>query len=460
MSEPAGGAQGRGPSAAGDALSAGTASRTGTSGAAGLQRPASGCRRAGCALAALTLALLTAGHWAYWYRPRPHALAPASARLLRERIERGGTPAWAVRLWVPFPHQNLGALGGAVERPREVLAAASRLAGLPAPAIPRLGPFTIPPARELLVASSPDGSRLAAAVRLYPTVAVLTRLAGMLARNPLLAGGELALRGRRAQVWWEGWTWHLESTAGGAAAEGPASADETAAAPLAAMGSDDGAPALALVELGAAAAPLPAGRYTLRREGADLVWRLGAELAAPAAGPPSGVILVWVERRPAAGGAPHEQALLLMERVDDGPLQSLPGAAAWARPRGALKVLPGGSILRQLTGVRAVPFGGGELAATERAAARRAEELAPSWLPLAGGDSRPPVAVGGWLAVAPAEQEAEALHLLLEEVPLLGAAEAQRWGDVATVLRAARGYRTLSCWLAADGSSGELRLRR
>jgi hypothetical protein len=408
------------------------------------------------------------GHWAYWYRDRPHEMAPANSRLLGEA---GALP---VRLWLPYPHQNLGALGKAVERPQEVLAAASRLAGLPEPAIPRLGALGIPAARELLVEASRDGRTIRAAMRLYPATAALTRLAGTLARNAWLAGGEVRVNGSPAEVSWDGLTWRLRSTRiSGPAGEADSSAgtDATAvsgAERSASRGVDgaapdggqratgDAQPTLALVELAEPVPPLPAGRFPLRREDDDLVMRLGAPLPDPPhAGPPPRVMLIWLQRR-----AERAEALLLMDADRQGLLAGLPAAASWAQPSGAVEALPGGHLLRQLAGVRAAPFGGGELAATESSAADHARELANVWLPLASGRSFPPLALGGWLSIAPAAEQAERLHQLLDEIPLLGAREAQRWGDVATVLRAARGYRTLSCWLAADGSRGELRLHR
>jgi hypothetical protein len=393
----------------------------------------------GCAVALFALVLAAVGHWAFWYRARPHAIAPAAALLLDDG------PPLPVRLWIPYPHQNLGALGGAVGEPQKVLAAAARLAGLPPPAIPRLGPFGMPPARELVVTATADGKTVFAAIRLFPVAAVLTRVAGVLARNPWLAGGEVELGGRPAEVRWDGLTWRLRSGLVALAGQFPEPGTER-----------DAAPALAIVELEEPSPPLPAARYTLRREGDDLVARLGAPLAGPLPRmPPERVILLWLERR-----ADHSEALLLMEGAREGLLAGLPAAAAWAQPEGAMKVLPGGSLLRRLAGVRPAAFGGGELAATEGAAAARAEELAPTWLPLAAGRSAPPLALGGLLAIEPAAAQAESIHQLLEEVPLLGAAEAQRWGDVAVVLRAASGYGTLSCWLAADGRSGELRLSR
>jgi hypothetical protein len=406
-------------------------------------------RRRGCWALLLALALAAVGHWAWWYRARPHEMAPAASRLLREDT------ALPVRLWIPYPHQNLGALGRTVERPRQVVAAAARLAELPEPAIPRLGGFGIPAARELVVAASRDGREVAAAIRLYPTTAVLARLAGAVARNPWLAGGAVRAGGGPARVSWEGRTWRLRTTGVEPRDAGVEHGSDAAEAPPIEV-ADDGAPTLALLELAEAAPPLPAGRYPLRREGGDLVVRRGALGVDPTGGgPPPQVILLWTERRDG-----RAEALLLMEGQREGLLASLPSAAAWARPDGALRALPGGSILRQLTDLRARPFGGGELAATERAVAARAEQLGPAWLPLASGRSEPPLALGGWLAIAPAAEQAERLHRLLDEVPILGAAEAQRWGDVATVLRAARGYRTLSCWLAEDGGRGELRLSR
>jgi hypothetical protein len=184
--------------------------------------------------------------------------------------------------------------------------------------------------------------------------------------------------------------------------------------------------------------------------------RLGSLVAdGPHGAPPDGIIVVWVKR-----GAPRSEALLLMKANREGLLESLPAAAAWASPDGALAVLPGGSFLNKLTKLHPAPFAGGELVGTERDAEERAKQLAPSWLPYADGSSRPPLTRAGWLAIEAAGAEADQLHRLLEEVPLFGQAEAQRWGDVATVLRAAHGYKTLSCWLAEDGSRGELRLSR
>ncbi|HET9765750.1 MAG TPA: hypothetical protein VFS60_02815, partial [Thermoanaerobaculia bacterium] len=263
-------------------------------------------RRTGCLASAVALLLAGAAHWAYWYRARPHELAPADSLLSGESAEL------PVRLWLPYPHQNLGALGRAVERPQEVLAAAARLAGLPEPTIPRLGAFGIPAARELMVAASRDGRTFEAAIRLYPAAAALTRLAGFVARNPWLAGGEVRVNHAPAIVHWDGLTWRLR--AGGAATTGaapPSSRDSRASA--------EEAPVLALVDLAEAAPPLAAGRYPLRREDGDLLVRLGTQLPdppePPQGSPPPGVMLLWLQRRPE-----RAEALLLLEADREGLL--------------------------------------------------------------------------------------------------------------------------------------------
>jgi len=336
-----------------------------------------------------------------------------------------------------------------------VLEAAARLAHLPTPPhLPRLGPFGLPPSRELRVCASPDGRQFSASIRFYPVAAALVRLSGLLARNPWLSGGTVSVRHQPARVRWEGLTWRLE--AGVPHAGGESDGGDTAGGSPAVV-VDDPAPAYIILGLGAPSPPLPAGSYVLRGEGAGLVWRLGEALPSP---PGPGELqppwfLFWTRHLPE-----QSQALLLFEPERQGLLQNLPGAAAWAAPNGALRLLPGGKFLHKLAKVDARPFASGEIAASERSAGERAEALAQRWLPLAEGRSAPPLLLGGWIAVAPAARQAQQLHDILVDIPFLGPDEAQRWGDVATVLRAAHRYRTLSVWLSLDGTRGELRLAK
>lgn len=407
-------------------------------------------RRRRWPVAALLLALLAAAHWLYWYRPRPRAAAPDGSALL------AASPALPVRLWIPFPHQNLGALERSVERPDEVLAAAARLLDLPPPSLPRLPGLGWPPASELLVVASRDGERGVAALRMYPAAAVVVRLAGILASNPWLAGGEVEASGRPAVVRWEGRTWRLERGGGSVGGSG-----ERGEPP------ETGEPLLALLEIDEPAPPLPAGRYALRFEngeaGADLVWRLGQQRLqgrpAPSAEPRP--VLVLVRRRGVEGGpgTGRAEALLLLDR-EGGLLSGLPAAAAWTDAGSAADALPGGALLARLAGLRTERLGSGEVAATDGAALGAALGSAAGWLPLAEGRSSPPVAFGAWLEIAPAAQRARQVERALERVPLFGEAEAQRWGDIALVLEAAGRFRRLECWLAADRAGGELRFVR
>ena len=405
-------------------------------------------------MAALLLALLAAAHWLYWYRPRPRAAAPEGSTLL------AAAPGLPVRLWIPHPHQNLGALERSVERSDEVLAAAARLLDLPPPSLPRLPGIGWPPASELLVAASRDGERGVAALRMYPVAAGAIRLAGILASNPWLAGGEVEAGGRPAAVRWEGRTWLLER--GGSAGAAGVSSARGAPRP------DSEEPLLALLELDEPAPPLPAGRYGLRFEngeaGADLVWRLGEHRlqGGPALSAEPRPVLVLVRRRGgarAAAGGGRAEALLLLDR-EGGLLSGLPAAAAWTDGGAAADVLPGGSLLARLVGLRTERLGSGEVAATDGAALGAALGAAAGWLPLAEGRSSPPVAFGAWLEVAPAARRARQVERALERVPLFGEAEARRWGDAALVLEAAARFRRLECWLAEDGAGGELRFVR
>jgi hypothetical protein len=397
---------------------------------------------------ALALPLLALGHWWFWYRPRPHALAPEDSVLL------GAARDLPLRLWLPFPHQNLGALETTAEG-QEVLSAAARLADLPPPSLPRLGPFGLPPAREMFVAVAEDGETGVAAVRLYPVVAGLSRLAGILASNPWLAGGEVEVDGEPARVRWEGRTWWLERGASAGATDGSGVAGAGAAAGPSSPG-DAARPVFALVDLGVPSPPLPAGRYALRRAGDDLVLHLeGAEPAGAAQlREPSPALLMLVRRRDQ-----RDEVLVLFDRAG-GPLEGIPAAAAWARPGGAVKLLPGGSLLSRLTGVGTEPLAGGELAGSDVQAMDRARAQAERFVPLATGASAPPIGFGAWLQVRPLARRAREVHGVLESVPFFGDEEAQRWSDVALLLEAASGYGRAVCWLAADGSAGELRLVR
>ena len=132
----------------------------------------------------------------YQYAPRERPAMPDQdglpARLLASR-------AFETCFWVPYPHQNVGALARAVEDWPAWLAALARTADLPPPDLPSFGPFAVPPSSEVTACSDSGGDRLLVAAEVYPSIALIAKLAGRLAGNPWLSGGVVERGGRRAR---------------------------------------------------------------------------------------------------------------------------------------------------------------------------------------------------------------------------------------------------------------------
>lgn len=378
------------------------------------------------------LAIVLGGHVVHWYFPRERSGAPdgesASGRLyLAGRQE--------VRLWIPYPHQNLAAAGGHLENPRHLLRAVGRLAGLGDVELPRFGPFAVPPSRAVALAlDRAGGGGLAVAVDVYPAIAIVARLAGTVAGNPLLAGGPVVLSGRRYEVAWVGTSWTLSS------------GSQPGAVPAATPPSQPGLAWLTLVQ---PQDPLPTGRYRLWREGRTLVLssgggdpdrRPGLEDSARR------LDLAYLRARFRPRG---EVSVLLAPRGQRRALELPDSAVVWT---------PGAERLR-LPGERVVDLLGLDLL-TERvgrrwriaaigerslAAARRLiPELEPylvgsgldSLLWLRPGEYRP-------LIGAIAEQ--------LEALPVVARREVRFWRDLDTVLSALREVERIALESRTDG---------
>ena len=257
--------------------------------------------------AGLALAALLAAHVVYWYVPRERAVAlrlrPAASATASEPLQVLASGAYDVCLWVPYPHQNLGALSGAIGDLQDVIGAAARLAsgeaGEASPPRPReaeepppFGPFEVPPANEMVACSDLAGGRRKVAARVYPALAAVAKLAGRVAGNPWLAGGVAGT----TRIAWDGRLWTV--TAGAEAPRSPAMPPEAAAAAAAnaaagaaagaAVGAAAGAAApelpesLAVVHWTGVRPEIPAGYYALTRRGSDLSLSLIAGVAAGA----------------------------------------------------------------------------------------------------------------------------------------------------------------------------------
>ena len=212
--------------------------------------------------------LLIAGHIAWWYLPRERALIP-SADDLPGQLLRGGR--YDVVVWLPYPHQNLGA---AVGDAGNLVRQAGVLAEQPNLRLPSFGPFDLPPARELVLASDLDAGRFVLAARVYPLLAGVARLAGKMAANPWLQGGEVSVAGQPAQVSWQGSLWTVSAASVGdpQPAGSRLNADEAAALET---------PLLGAVRIDRNLGWVPAGLYPARREGRELtLHRAGAPVAA------------------------------------------------------------------------------------------------------------------------------------------------------------------------------------
>jgi hypothetical protein len=400
---------------------------------------------------AVVLAALLAAHVVYWYVPRERAVVPrlgaGGGGALAEAGGSAGEPLrvlaagdYDICVWVPYPHQNLGALAAAIGDLQDVVGAAARLssgeageASAPRPRqpeeAPTFGPFEVPPASEMVGCSDLAGGRLRVVARIYPALAVVAKLAGRVAGNPWLAGGVAG----STRIAWQGRLW---TVAAGPEAPRPPAVPRPPAAPPATA-----AAAPALPEAVAAAAPelpeslavvhwtgarpeIPAGYYALTRSGSNLALSLvaaGGGAAGPAAalpgvlgvaGPlPSLLVAVgpdWRGVEPfatAAGGlggaavaARPPAALALFETGGShlSTLGDLPGLAVFnATAPGAAAGpvrwrLPTEGIFRLLAGrLPAADLAGWRILALDPGSLRQAEALAPRLAALV-----PPVTAG------------------------------------------------------------------
>ena len=388
----------------------------------------------------LLVLLLFAGYVlvSYWPRERVGTLEPGS---LPAKLLTAGE--YGACLWIPYPHQNLGALAGSIDDAPEYLAAAARTADLPEPVLPSFGPFAVPPSREIVACSDLDGERFFLVARVYPVLGAVARLAGRMAGNPWLKGGEVReTRGRRTEVeerllhvgWREGF-WTVSS--------GPEPSLERQA-----EGSPPSvAPGLGILHLERDVSDFPAGDYVLQRQGGDLTVTLAGAGPPPeppiATGGDAPVLLAaagpaW----PADSPRPLPPAAMALFNVAGGlklgPLGALPGAAVFNVPGGRRWGLPA----RGLAGIlaRNLPRGnaaGWDIVALDDASLERAETLAPQISALVppaedGADGR--LVLGLWLRPRPARDLVAKLRKAFEQVPLIERRQVQAWRDWETLL--------------------------
>jgi hypothetical protein len=391
----------------------------------------------------LAVLLLAAGYLFFEYWPRERTGVPEGlpARLL-------ATGQYGACLWIPYPHQNLGKLENSIGDGPAYLAAVARVADLPAPVMRPFGPFTVPPSSEILACSDLDGERFLLVARVYPMLAAVARLAGLVADNPWLRGGDIKEeRGKRDEVeervlhvaWSDGY-WTVRS---GAEPKIPA-ANAAVAYP----------PGLGIFHLGTDVSDLPAGSYVLARQGEDLDIALAGGAQAPE--PPAFVTAVDAPALLAVAGPvwpadaekPLPAAAMALFDVKGGlhlgPLGDLPGLALFNPPGEKRWGLPA----RGLGGLLAqnLPHGnasGWSIVALDDASLEHAEALAPEISALVppsgeGGDadaaSLGQIVLGLWVQPRAALARVAQFRKGLEKFPLADPRQVERWRDWETLL--------------------------
>lgn len=386
-----------------------------------------------------------AGHVIYWYLPRERPGAPEAGGLPARLLASG---RYGACLWIPYPHQNLGQLAGSIEDGREYVAAVARVAELPTPGLPSFGPFALPPSREIVACSNLDGRQFFAVARVYPGLATVARLAGRLADNPWLKGGEIReTRGRRDEVeervfhvaWQDGF-WTVWS---GPAPEIPAG-----------EASQPYPESLGIFHLENDVSDLPAGDYVLKRQEKDLaVTLLGGEAAPespvlPAeAGPDAPVLLAavgpaWPDDSPKPLASAALALFDIKGGLNLGPIGELPGAAVFNPPGSRRWALPTRGVVGGILAKR-LPRGnadGWDIVALDGVSLARAQAMAPvisSLVPPAGDGASAGgrLVLGLWLRPLPALRLVSQFRRGFEKVPLVDRQQVQSWRDRETLLR-------------------------
>lgn len=407
-------------------------------------------RRLAWLLGGFFLALAAAGHIYWWYWPRVHAAVPDPDSPFTSWLRNEHHP---YSVWVPYPHQNLAALrrlGGLGSRELKAL---GRLAGLPEPHFPSFGSLALPPSSALAAISDHDGNSFAVAADVYPAFAWFSWLAGKVAGNPWLGGGEVMVDGRRMVVRWQGNVWTAASPE-----PVPLKNGDPAGVPA------EPRPVLLLARIRTHLELAPPGLYRLvldpdeatleLRSQVDLPPELSKER--PELGGAAAYLMAFAGAR--AGFGMPRQALVFF-RHPDAESKDFPPAAIFCQEGAPRWELPAEDLL-ELTGRHAATeaVDGWQIAAFEPSALSGGRELVPAVRDLAESERASHLVFGSWLDLEPASQEVKRIGRMLDQAPLVPRRKVQRWHDLERVLVGAnRRFRSLSLVVADEPRSLLLR---
>lgn len=397
--------------------------------------------------AAALLLVAFIGHWYYWYAPRSRSGSPGPAAPTAQVFFGGGD--LPLRLWIPFPHQNLAALErsiGDLEGWNEV---SSYLISQDLTFLPTFGPFRLPPARDLVLQGSLDGDRLIVAASVYPLVARLARVAGWLAGNPWLAGGSIEVQGRSVQVQWLEGTWM--ATQGDVALGGPRPVPEMP-------------PGHALLSLEEPYGPVPEGLYRL--DVAEEGWRIvSAEPEAvrtsdarPRQRLPSKLALVAASTGPESTPDSVVDTFVMLAG-GRGAGEQLARSVIAHRGAGERWRLPAESLLSGLGfEVSEGTQEGWSLAAYDEAAIREVAGQLSSISELLRSLDEAPLELGVWMDLAEARGALDGLTRTLSALPLPATEQIQLWTMAARSLASLDHAGSLSLLIGGSPPHLELRL--
>lgn len=332
---------------------------------------------------------------------------------------------------MPFPHQNLGALE-AFGLSTGTLQAALRLAALPSPTLPRFGHLRVPPSRSLAVATEKRGERFVVAADVYPAAAAFFRLAGRLAGNPWLAGGNLLTDEGRLSVQWHGNVWSVSSQGDVGFADGgtfpPAFAQRDPGLP-----SSPGRKPVMVAEARSTRDPLPEGRYYLfvDYQGVELISD-GATDRPPSTSQAMAQARALLLAVSAVDGSLGDggQALALIGQAAD-QIAELPRGTVIHRPGVDRWSLPAEGLLSLAGRKPSVGSGAGlEVIATDSTGLTQGQSLALEVAALLRSPAAENALVFGlWVELSPASAEVGRIRRGLERAPLWSREQVSRWRE-------------------------------
>ena len=383
------------------------------------------------AVGLLVVALLTCGHWFYWYRATDREGRPDDRTLAgRLVLSAEGLP---YRLWLPYPHQNLAALESRWIDLEALDRALNDLAGVELARLPSFGPFRLPPSAELFLASDEDRERMVIVMRMYPSIRWLLRAAGVVAGNEWLSGGAVEVGGRSLQVRWVDGNW----TASSASEDLRVAASERV---------DREAHAVFRTE--AFYDQVPAGLYGLRVQSdriviASATGRSDSGQSDGSRMPTMGSALI-VGEFPGSTASSGTRALALFAPAAD-PEMKIPGATVVHRAGGERWPLPGENLFG-IAGIepRAITDERWTVWAYDDRSTGLGRDLIPRLEEFERIAEAEEIASAGAIDLQQARRATRAIDSILRSIPIVGQAEARRWARMSSTLEILSHYSTLS----------------